>query len=812
MTNYTPSAAAALKLAARISKQQKQNYIGTEHLLLGLIRENTGVAAKMLQAHGLTDERVADLISQLNVESGPVALMDRDGYSPRCRRVLDIAAEQAARYHQKSVGTEHILLALILEGENVAVKILESVGINPAQIYFEVLVAIGVNPAEHRYDLARAGGRGNGSESMLVQYGRDLTALAEEGRLDPVIGRENEISRMIQILSRRTKNNPCLIGEPGVGKTAIVEGLAQRIVEGSVPETVQGKRLFTMDLPGMIAGSKYRGEFEERMKKLISEVTAAGDVILFLDEMHTIIGAGGAEGAIDASNILKPSLARGEIQLIGATTINEYHKYVERDAALERRFQPVTVEEPTGEETVKILHGIAGKYEEHHGVTISDEAIDAAVRLSTRYINERNLPDKAIDVIDEACAAVRLAGSKADDTVQKLEGQIRDLDRAMAEHVKNGDLESAKKARFEQDKLLRKLKRHREAAAKRAETERPVVTEKDVAQVISTWAKVPVTQLTEKESDRLLRLEDTLHRRVIGQEDAVRAVARAIRRGRVGLQDPNRPIGSFLFLGPTGVGKTELSKALAEALFGSDRDMIRVDMSEYMEQYAVSKMIGSAPGYVGYEEGGQLSEQVRRHPYSVVLFDEIEKAHPDVFNVLLQILDDGRITDSQGHTVNFKNTIIIMTSNVGALKIVDPKILGFGAKPTAQQSYERMKSGVMDEVKKVFKPEFINRIDEMLVFHPLTHEELVQIAGLICDDLAKRSKQLKNITVKVTPNMKKYLVDKYADPKMGARPLKRAVQTVIEDPLSDKILSGEVREGGSVTVGVSHGKVTFTEG
>ncbi len=660
MTNYTPSAAAALKLAARISKQQKQNYIGTEHLLLGLIRENTGVAAKMLQAHGLTDERVTDLISQLNVESGPVALMDRDGYSPRCRRVLDIAAEQAARYRQKSVGTEHILLALILEGENVAVKILESVGVNPAQVYFEVLAAIGVNPAEHRYDLAHAGGRGNGSESMLVQYGRDLTALAEEGRLDPVIGREKEISRMVQILSRRTKNNPCLIGEPGVGKTAIVEGLAQRIVEGSVPETVQGKRLFTMDLPGMIAGSKYRGEFEERMKKLISEVTAAGDVILFLDEMHTIIGAGGAEGAIDASNILKPSLARGEIQLIGATTINEYHKYVERDAALERRFQPVTVEEPTGEETVKILHGIAGKYEEHHGVSISDEAIDAAVRLSARYINERNLPDKAIDVIDEACAAVRLAGSKTDGTVQKLEEQIRDLDRTMAENVKSGDLESAKKARIEQDKLLRKLKRHRETAAKRAETERPVVTEKDVAQVISTWAKVPVTQLTEKESDRLLRLEDTLHRRVIGQEDAVRAVARAIRRGRVGLQDPNRPIGSFLFLGPTGVGKTELSKALAEALFGSDRDMIRVDMSEYMEQYAVSKMIGSAPGYVGYEEGGQLSEQVRRHPYSVVLFDEIEKAHPDVFNVLLQILDDGRITDSQGHTVNFKNTIIIM--------------------------------------------------------------------------------------------------------------------------------------------------------
>ena len=478
MTNYTPSAAAALKLAARISKQQKQNYIGTEHLLLGLIRENTGVAAKMLQAHGLTDERVTDLISQLNVESGPVALMDRDGYSPRCRRVLDIAAEQAARYRQKSVGTEHILLALILEGENVAVKILESVGVNPAQVYFEVLAAIGVNPAEHRYDLAHAGGRGNGSESMLVQYGRDLTALAEEGRLDPVIGREKEISRMVQILSRRTKNNPCLIGEPGVGKTAIVEGLAQRIVEGSVPETVQGKRLFTMDLPGMIAGSKYRGEFEERMKKLISEVTAAGDVILFLDEMHTIIGAGGAEGAIDASNILKPSLARGEIQLIGATTINEYHKYVERDAALERRFQPVTVEEPTGEETVKILHGIAGKYEEHHGVSISDEAIDAAVRLSARYINERNLPDKAIDVIDEACAAVRLAGSKTDGTVQKLEEQIRDLDRTMAENVKSGDLESAKKARIEQDKLLRKLKRHRETAAKRAETERPVVTEK----------------------------------------------------------------------------------------------------------------------------------------------------------------------------------------------------------------------------------------------------------------------------------------------------------------------------------------------
>ena len=561
----------------------------------------------------------------------------------------------------------------------------------------------------------------------------------------------------------------------------------------------------------MIAGSKYRGEFEERMKRIISEVTAAGNVILFVDEMHTIIGAGSAEGAIDASNILKPALARGEIQMIGATTINEYRKYVERDAALERRFQPVTVEEPGEEETIRILKGIVYKYEEHHGVKVSDEAIEAAVKLSTRYINERNLPDKAIDVIDEACAAVRLKKTETGDDTRELEEEIRKEDRRMAEAVRTGNFAAVKEERAKQDDLRSKLQARREANERRGRRSQAVVTEEDVARVVSEWAKVPVTQLTEKETDRLLRLESTLHKRVIGQDDAVKAVASAIRRGRVGLQDSRRPIGSFLFLGPTGVGKTELSKTLAEALFGSDKDMIRVDMSEYMEQYAVSKMIGSAPGYVGYEEGGQLSEQVRRHPYSVVLFDEIEKAHPDVFNILLQILDDGRITDSQGHVVNFKNTIIIMTSNVGAQKIIEPKMLGFASKPSEEQSYETMKSNVMDEVKKIFRPEFINRIDEILVFHPLSHDEMIRIAGLIADDLVRRAKDNCGIDLKVSTAAKKFIADNYSDPKMGARPLRRAVQTVMEDPLSDHILKGDFTSGDRVLIGESKGKITFTK-
>lgn len=806
---YSESAEKALKLAANTAKQLKQNYIGTEHLLAGLVREPDGVASRILAENGLTEDRLMELINQLNMSGGQVAVLDRNGYSPRCRSVLDMAQTQAANYHSETIGTEHLLLALILEGENVAVKLLETVSINPAKVYFEVIAAIGEDPSKHRNDIVRYRQRQGDGESSLAQYSRDLTELARQGKLDPVVGRRDEITRVIQILSRRTKNNPCLIGEPGVGKTAIVEGLAQLIVSGDVPPTVQNKRLLTLDLPGMIAGSKYRGEFEERMKKVIAEVQADGNVLLFLDEFHTIIGAGSAEGAIDASNILKPALSRGEIQLIGATTITEYHRYVEKDAALERRFQPVTVEEPTPEEAVEILTGIVPKYEQHHGVRVTKEAIDSAVSLSGRYINDRNLPDKAIDVIDEACAYVRLHNYKKDDKTAELEKQMNDSDATMALAVRDGKLAEAKRLRAENSACARKLLNHRKRMAGKTGNE-PEVTEEDVARVVAEWAKVPVTQLTEKESERLICLESVLHERVIGQEGAVKGVASAIRRGRVGLQDPNRPIGSFLFLGPTGVGKTELSKALAEAMFGSEKNLIRVDMSEYMEQYAVSKMIGSAPGYVGYENGGQLSEQVRRHPYSVVLFDEIEKAHHDVFNILLQILDDGRITDSQGHVVNFKNTVIIMTSNVGAKKIVDPGTLGFAAKPSAQQSYDKMKQGVMDEVRKVFRPEFINRIDEIQVFHQLTKNEMFEIVGLLCTGLEKRTKAQKNITLRVTPAMKKYLVEKFSDDKMGARPLKRAVQTVIEDPLSDRILSGEAVEGSRVTVGISEGKVKFS--
>ena len=625
-----------------------------------------------------------------------------------------------------------------------------------------------------------------------------------------MIGREIEISRVIQILSRRTKNNPCLVGEPGVGKTAIVEGLARRIIEGDVPATVKNKRLLTLDLSGMVAGSKYRGEFEERIKRVIAEVIADGNIILFVDEMHTLIGAGGAEGAIDASNILKPSLARGEIQLIGATTLNEYHKYVEKDAALERRFQPVQVEEPTREEAEEILRGVIGAYEKHHNVSVTEEAIRAAVDLSERYINDRNLPDKAIDVIDEACAAVRLrgAGGHQESTYKMIQDEIAASDKLMATALSEGRIDDAKALRARQEELVKKLQAARRRQEKKA-LKLPEVTEEDVAAVVSMWSKVPVSRLTEKESARLLRLEEELHKRVIGQEDAVRAVAKAIRRGRVGLQDPNRPIGSFLFLGPTGVGKTELSKALAEVMFGSDQDMIRVDMSEYMEQYAVSKIIGSAPGYVGYEEGGQLSEKVRRHPYSVILFDEIEKAHRDVFNVLLQILDEGHITDSKGHKVNFKNTVIIMTSNVGAQRIIEPKTLGFADKPTAEQSYEKMKTGVMEEVKKMFRPEFINRIDEILVFHSLSDDEMNRICSLLCEDLIRRADKQLGIKLKVTPALRKHIVAEYSDPKMGARPLKRAIQKVIEDALSEKLLAEEILPGQTVTAGFRGGNVVF---
>ena len=814
---YTQNAREVLSLAEEAAKENGSGYVGTEHLLLGMIREQAGVASQVLKNNGITEEKLKDMISSLRLEEGNTAVMDRDGYTPRLRDILDGSMELAEeQYHVKELGTEFFLLATILERQNVALKLMEAAGANVPKIYFETLAAMGVNLQEHRQDLTGDPQQGQdgaaGGRNMLEMYSRDLTAQAESGAMDPVVGRETEMQRVIQILSRRTKNNPCLIGEPGVGKTAIVEGLAQKIVRGEVPASVQGKRLLTLDLSGMVAGSKYRGEFEERIKGVIEEVRNAGDVILFVDEMHTLIGAGGAEGSIDASNILKPALARGEIQMIGATTINEYHKYVERDAALERRFQPVQVEEPDEAQTLEILKGIVPRYEEHHQVHVSREAMEEAVRLSQRYINDRNLPDKAIDVIDEACAAVRLKNpvKKENDPLAELEKKLAAEDEKLAKAVVDGRLRAARASRKRYDQLQEQFEKLlRQPAEQAKEKELPSVTAEDVAGVISVWSKVPVSQLTEKESERLLRLEDTLHKRVIGQEDAVKAVSKAIRRGRVGLQDPNRPIGSFLFLGPTGVGKTELAKALAAAVFGDEKNMIRVDMSEYMEQYAVSKMIGSAPGYVGYDEGGQLTDKVRKNPYSVVLFDEIEKANPDVFNILLQILDEGHLTDSKGRQVNFRNTIIIMTSNVGARNIVDSRSIGFSQKPTKEQEYEKMQAGVMAEVRKMFRPEFINRIDGIEVFHALTHEELLRITTLLCNDLARRAKEQLGLTLRIAPSLKEHLVDKYADPKMGARPLRRALQSVVEDELSTRLLADEFVKGDSVTIGCRNGRVTF---
>ena len=702
-----------------------------------------------------------------------------------------------------------MLLALIKEGENVAVRLLNTLGANVQKIYVDTLIAIGQDGNLYKEDLGKKGDR-KAKQSTLEQYSRDLTALAREGKLDPVVGRDEEIRRVIQILSRRTKNNPCLVGEPGVGKTAVVEGLAARIVAGDVPFTVQNKRVLTLDLSGMVAGSKYRGEFEERIKKVLKEVTEDGNIILFLDELHTIIGAGGAEGAIDASNIMKPSLARGEIQLIGATTIAEYRKYIEKDAALERRFQPVTVEEPTEEEAVRILEGIKGKYEAHHHVTITPEAVEAAVRLSSRYINDRNLPDKAIDLIDEAAASARLHAMDAPDKAKEISDKIRELDWEMEKAIRVEAFAQMAEIKKKQDALVKKQERLLKKREKREEENTLSIGENEIAEVVAQWTKIPVQKLAEKESERLLKLEKTLHKRVIGQEEAVTAVAKAIRRGRVGLKDPNRPIGSFLFLGPTGVGKTELSKALAEAMFGSEDAMIRVDMSEYMEGHSVSKMIGSPPGYVGFEEGGQLSEKVRRNPYSVVLFDEIEKAHPDVFNVLLQVLDDGHITDSKGRKVSFKNTVLIMTSNAGAQRIVDPKNLGFATEKSETKDYEKMKSNVMEEVKRSFKPEFINRIDDIIVFHQLNNENMKEIVNLLASNLYKRCEDQLGIHLTITAALKEHLVKKYADNKMGARPLKRAIQSVVEDALAEEILLKKVVPGDKVSAGFKNGKVVFT--
>lgn len=804
---FTKKAKSAISKAEKAAKKLHQNYVGTEHLLLGLYKEETGTASKLLREKGMEEEKLLDLIRDYIAPSSSISILERDGFSPKATEILEESKKQAARFGLKEAGTEHILLAIIKDGDNTAARILHTLGVNQQKLYGQLLTATGQDPALTKEDLGRS--KKKGTTKTLDQYSRDLTALAREGKLDPVIGREEEIARVIQIISRRTKNNPCLIGEPGVGKTAIAEGLAARIVAGEVPDAIQKKRVVTLDLSGMVAGSKYRGEFEERIKKVVKEVIADGNILLFLDEIHTLIGAGGAEGAIDASNILKPSLSRGEIQLIGATTIEEYRKYVEKDAALERRFQPVNVGEPTEGETILILQGIKHKYEEHHQVTITDEAIEAAVKLSKRYINDRNLPDKAIDLIDEAASALKLRGMNMPKKLREMEKEIKDMDLKIERAFKFAAYGQAHEIKQAQEELSKKYLRARKNHYKKLEDRSLLVTENEIADVVSMWTKIPVSKLAEKESEKLLKLESILHKRVVGQKEAVNAVSRAMRRGRVGLKDPNRPIGSFLFLGPTGVGKTELSKALAEAMFGNESALIRVDMSEYMESHSVSKMIGSPPGYVGHDDGGQLSEKIRRNPYSVVLFDEIEKAHPDVFNILLQVLDDGHITDSKGRKVSFKNTILIMTSNAGAQRIVEPKNLGFHTATTKEQDYEKMKSGVMEEVKKLFKPEFINRIDEMIVFHQLTKEDMEEIITLLAEGLSDRCREQMDIRLTVSKQAKEALIDKHMDVKMGARPLKRAIQTEIEDKLAEEILAGRVKAGEEVHVTVKDGAFTF---
>ena len=811
MQQFTDKAKVALQKAAKTAKDLQQSYIGSEHILVGLVKEKTGVAARVLADNGVEEVQIISMIKELIAPESNVAIQERDGYSPRATKILEDSHKIAMKYKSRLTGTEHILLALIKEGENVGLRLLNTIGVNVQKLYMDTIVAMGEDPSQHKDDLSKNKNKKkkDGTTVTLNQYSRDLTQLAKDGKLDPVIGRESEIMRVVQILSRRTKNNPCLIGEPGVGKTAIAEGLALRIVNGEVPDTVKNKRVVTLDLAGMVAGSKYRGEFEERIKKVIREVVEAGNIYLFLDEIHTLIGAGGAEGAIDASNILKPSLSRGEIQLIGATTISEYRKYIEKDAALERRFQPVMVEEPTQQEAVAILNGVAYKYEEHHNVTITQDAIEAAVKLSDRYINDRNLPDKAIDLIDEASAAIRLKNMHIPENLKEMTEEIRKIDLQIERSIKMEAFAQAAELRQKQENLIKKYEKAVAKHEKQQAEKSLVVTENDIAEVVANWTKIPVKKLTQKESDKLLKLESILHKRVVGQEESVKAVAQTMKRGRVGLQDPNRPIGSFLFLGPTGVGKTELSKALAEAMFGSENALIRVDMSEYMESHSVSKMIGSPPGYVGFEEGGQLSEKVRRNPYSVVLFDEIEKAHPDVFNILLQVLDDGHITDSKGRKVSFKNTVLIMTSNAGAQRIVDPKNLGFNTSRDADADYNKMKSNVMDEVKRMFKPEFLNRIDEIMVFHPLTEQDMKQIITMLAKNLCDRCKAQMDIELSFTNTLKEHLVKKYADLKMGARPLKRAIQNVVENELATAVLEGRVGRGDVVQAGVRNDKITF---
>ncbi|MEI3259696.1 MAG: ATP-dependent Clp protease ATP-binding subunit [Faecalimonas umbilicata] len=803
---YTKQAENVLKTARSAAKELRHPYIGTEHLLLGLRRVFTGVAGQILATNGVNENEILKVIGELISPTEEVVFEGKAERSPRLEYLLENSRREAERFQASEVGTEHMLMAIVRDSECVAARILTTLNISLTKIYQDIFEAAGIDPAEFSEE---AGSGRRGQPGMLEQYCTDLTEKAADGKLDPVVGRTEEIERLMQVLSRRTKNNPCLVGEPGVGKTAIIEGLAQRIVSGMVPESMKHKHILTLDLASLIAGSKYRGEFEDRMKRLIQEVKSSSDILLFLDEVHTMIGAGGAEGAMDASNILKPSLARGELQLIGATTISEYRKYIEKDAALERRFQPITVEEPDSAQSIQILEGLKGKYESHHHVTIEPGALEVAVKLSERYISDRNLPDKAIDVLDEACSKANLNGFKVPDNLTKTEEILQSLMKEKEQAVAEGRFAEASMLNQEQQAVEKKLESIKKRFNKNQASHQICVTKQQIAEVVSVWTKIPVQKLGESESARLRKLEQTLQKRVIGQEEAVTAVAKAVKRGRVGLKSPNRPIGSFLFLGPTGVGKTELSKALAEALFGQEDAMIRVDMSEYMEKHSVSKMIGSPPGYVGHEEGGQLSEKVRRNPYAVILFDEIEKAHPDVFNILLQVLDDGHITDSQGRKIDFRNTVIIMTSNAGAKAIVEPKKLGFAAKEDPQDDYKKMKSNVMDEVKQLFRPEFLNRIDEIIVFHALSAENLKKIAGLLCKEFAVRVQSQLNIQLHIRDSVKKHIVEVGTDTKYGARPLRRAVQNELEDKMAEAILAGEIHSDMEVDVSFSKKQIKF---
>lgn len=809
---FTKKAEQALEYAGQTAIGLGHSYVGTEHLLIGLVKAGDSLAATVLEKHGVTEQRIVELVNQLIAPENSISVKEPEKYTPRAKKILENSAKEAARFKAQLIGTEHILIAIIKESDSVAARLLNTIGVNIKRLYVDIMVAIGEDANSYKEDFpgGKAKSKDRNQTPTLDQYSRDLTQLARDGKLDPVIGRKEEIQRVIQILSRRTKNNPCLIGEPGVGKTAIAEGLASQIVEGNVPDTIRNKRLLTLDLSGMVAGSKYRGEFEERIKKVISEVMEDGNVLLFLDELHTIIGAGGAEGAIDASNILKPSLARGEIQLIGATTLEEYRKHIEKDAALERRFQPVRVEEPSEEEAIEILKGLRKSYEKHHNVTITDEAVIAAVKLSKRYINDRFLPDKAIDLLDEASSKIRLGSYMMPEGIKKLEEEIKTLDLEKEEAIKSEAYEKAGEIKLKQAKKEDKLKKLSDKWEKEKTENKLIVGEDEISDVVSTWTKIPVKKLALGESERLMQLEDILHQRVIGQDEAVKSIARAIRRGRVGLKDPKRPIGSFLFLGPTGVGKTELSKTLADAMFGSENSLIRVDMSEYMEKHTVSKLIGAPPGYVGYDEGGHLSEKVRRNPYSVILFDEIEKAHPDVFNVLLQVLDDGHVTDSTGRKIDFKNTVIIMTSNAGAENIIEPKTLGFSQTTDEKQNYEVMKGKVMDEVKRMFKPEFINRIDEIIVFHVLNKEQIGRIVDIMMSIINKRTMEQMKMTIELDENAKKFIIEKGYDSKYGARPLKRAIQTYIEDPLAEEILESRIKAGNKVLVSCKADKIEFS--